>query len=85
MLSSSCALGVDRVQERDDRLVPAFEDRVDLGVGRIERLGGGEDRLALTLEALGEAVAEISAASAASAAAASPSTTGRRRSVRAAS
>jgi hypothetical protein len=26
-------LGVDRMQKRDDRLMPAFEDRVDLGVG----------------------------------------------------
>ena len=49
-------LGVDRVQQRDDRLMPAFQDRIDLGVGRIERLGGGEDRLALILEALGEPV-----------------------------
>jgi hypothetical protein len=49
-------LGVDRVQERDDRLVAALEDRVDLGVRGIQRLGGGEDRLALVLEALREAV-----------------------------
>ena len=49
-------LGVDRVQQRDDRLMPAFQDRIDLGVGRIQRLGGGEDGLALILEALREPV-----------------------------
>ncbi len=49
-------LGVDGMQERDDRLVPALQDRVDLGVRRIERLGGREDGLSLILEALREAV-----------------------------
>ena len=42
-------LAVDRVQEADDGLVAALQDRVDLGVGGIECLGGGEDRLALIL------------------------------------
>ena len=50
------ALGVDRVQQADDGLVPVLQDRVDLGVRRIERLGGGEDRLTLVLEALGQIV-----------------------------
>ena len=49
-------LGIDRVQQGDDRLMPAFQDRVDLGVRRIQRLGGGENSLALTLETLGEPV-----------------------------
>ena len=34
-------LGIDRVQERNDGLMAAFEDRVDLGVRGIERLGRG--------------------------------------------
>src|SRR4026208_1444119 len=50
------ALGVDCVQEADDGLVPVLQDRVDLGVRRIERLGRGEDRLSLILEALRQVV-----------------------------
>ncbi len=49
-------LGVDRVQQGDDGLMAALEDRVDLGVRGVERLGRGEDRLALVLEALGQAM-----------------------------
>ncbi len=49
-------LGVDRVQEGDDGLVPAFQDRVDLGIRGVERLGRGENGLALALETLGEPV-----------------------------
>ena len=56
MLSRSCALVLTVCKQRDDRLVPASEDRVDLGVRGIERLGRGEDGLSLVLEALGQPV-----------------------------
>ena len=49
-------LGVHRLEQRNDGLVAAFQDRVDLGVRRVERLGGRENGLALALEALRQAV-----------------------------